>query len=332
MADLTVSSVIDTFMGSASEAAMRSNISLVVGTDVQAWDADLDALAGLASAADRLPYFTASQTAALATFTAFARTLLDDATQGAMQTTLDVDPSGTDNSTDVTLVGSPDYITLVGQVITRALINLTTHVTGTLPIANGGTAATTASGARTALGLAIGTDVQAFDALLLSIAGLTTAADRMIYTTASDTAAVATLTSFARTFLDDANAAAVHTTLGLVIGTDVQAFDAELAAIATVTSAADALPYFTGLGTATTTTLTTFGRSLIDDTTASAARTTLGLAIGTDVQEELSGATLTAATVAANRQDYRSGHGRQRQSEDLYRLKHRSPIRSPDDL
>jgi hypothetical protein len=63
------------------------------------------------------------------------------------------------------------------------------------PIVAGGTGASTASAARTNLGLAIGTDVQAFDAGLLSIAGLTTAADRSIYTTASDTYAVYTLTA-----------------------------------------------------------------------------------------------------------------------------------------
>lgn len=40
------------------------------------------------------------------------------------------------NSGDVTLAGSPNYLTIVGQVITRALIDLTAHVTGRLPYAN----------------------------------------------------------------------------------------------------------------------------------------------------------------------------------------------------
>ena len=46
-------------------------------------------------------------------------------------------------------------------------------ITGTLAIGDGGTGATSASAARTALGLAIGTNVQAFDAQLSDIAGLT---------------------------------------------------------------------------------------------------------------------------------------------------------------
>lgn len=48
------------------------------------------------------------------------------------------------NSGDVTLAGTPDYITIAGQIITRALINLATHVTGRLLYANL-TAATAAS-------------------------------------------------------------------------------------------------------------------------------------------------------------------------------------------
>ena len=69
---------------------------------------------------------------------------------------------------------------------------------------------------------------QAGDAALTSISGLTTAADKMIYTTGSDTYAVTALTSAGRAILDDADAAAQRTTLGLAIGTNVQAYDADL--------------------------------------------------------------------------------------------------------
>lgn len=43
--------------------------------------------------------------------------------------------SGT-NSGDVTLAGTPNYITIAGQVITRAAVSLSTHVTGNLPVTN----------------------------------------------------------------------------------------------------------------------------------------------------------------------------------------------------
>ena len=146
-----------------------------------------------------------------------------------------------------------------------------------MAVADGGTAASTAAGARTNLGVAIGSDVQAYDAGLASIAGLTTAADKAIYTTGSDTYAVTDLTAFGRSLIDDADAAAGRTTLGVVIGTDVQAYDAELAALAGLTAAADKGIQFTGSGTAATYDLTAAGKALLDDADASAQRTTLGL-------------------------------------------------------
>lgn len=122
-------------------------------------------------------------------------------------------------------------------------------------VADGGTGASTAGAARTNLGLEIGVDVQAQGA----------------YTPGGTDVAVADGGTGAST------AGAARTNLGLVIGVDVQAQDAELAALAGLTSAADKLPYFTGAGTAALADLTAAGRALIDDTTAANQRTTLGL-------------------------------------------------------
>lgn len=117
-----------------------------------------------------------------------------------------------------------------------------------LDIPDGGTGASTASAARNNLGVAIGSDVQAYDAGLQSISGLTTSANQMLYTTASDTYATASLTSAGRALLDDADASAQRTTLGLgTIATqdanNVTITGGTISGITNISDIGNALPY-----------------------------------------------------------------------------------------
>ena len=87
-------------------------------------------------------------------------------------------------------------------------------ITGTLAVSDGGTGSTSASAARTALGLAIGTNVQAFDAQLSDVAGLTPSNGVFIVGDGSN-------------FVAESGATA-RASLGLTIGTNDQAYDADL--------------------------------------------------------------------------------------------------------
>lgn len=80
---------------------------------------------------------------------------------------------------------------------------------------SGSTRAITAADAADYFSLA-GGPYQPLDELLTSIAALgpSTTADRMIYTTAQDVAAVTPITAFGRSLVDDANQAAAQTTIG----------------------------------------------------------------------------------------------------------------------
>lgn len=225
-----------TLIDDADAAAMRTTLGLIIGTNVQAYDAELAAIAGLTSAADRLPYFTGVGAAALATFTTAGRNLLDDASASDQLTTLGF------SAFAKTLIDDAD-----------------------------------AAAMRTTLGLTIGTNVQAYDATLASLAAIAGVQGDLIYANGTD----------AWTRLPKGTAGQVLTMNAGATAPEWQALgglDPELAALASLTSAANQLPYFTGSGTAALTTLTSFARTLIDDADAAAMRSTLGLVIGTNVQ------------------------------------------------
>ena len=126
-----------------------------------------------------------------------------------------------------------------------------------LAIADGGTGASTAAQARTNLGLAIGSDVQAYDTQLTALGGVTAASDKVPYFTGSTTADVMTVTSTARTLLDDTSISAMRSTLGLSIGSNIQPYDADLSGLAALSSTG--LVIRTGNGTYANRTITASG-------------------------------------------------------------------------
>lgn len=213
---LTTSSASSTYL-TQSNASSTYLTQTSAASTYQPLDTELTALASTTSAADALPYFTGSGTASVTTLSSFGRSLIDDA----------------DSST-----------------------------------------------ARITLGLVIGTNVQEYSSTLLGISTLGSG--------------TGFLKNTAGTWSYDNN---TYSLSSHNHDATYQPLDSDLTALAGLTSAADALPYFTGSGTATTTTLSSFGRSIIDDANASAARTTLGLGTmavaSTSDYAALSGATFT---------------------------------------
>lgn len=176
-------------------------------------------------------------------------------------------------------------------------------------VADGGTGSSTASAARTALGLAIGTDVQAHDGDLDTIAGLTATTDSFIQSKSSAWAARTVAQVKTDLGLTGTNSGDQTITLtGDVTGSGTGSFAATVANDAVTyakmqnVSATDMLlgRATAGAGDVEEIALTAAGRALIDDATTANQRTTLGLVIGTDVlAPNGSGALLTGIPESA---------------------------------
>lgn len=147
----------------ASASASRANLGLVIGTDVEAHDPTLTAFAGLTIAANSITIGTGADAFSQTTFgantfpgrsssgnlvakamTDFGFSLVDDADAAAGRTTLGLGSMAVQSANSVTITGG-------------SISGITD-----LAIADGGTGASTAATARAALGLAIGTDVNAY--------------------------------------------------------------------------------------------------------------------------------------------------------------------------
>lgn len=274
--------------GANNPADARANLGVAIGSDVQAWhvnldswsaldpsakqdaDATLTALAGVTTAADKMIYAIGEDQFSTTDLTAFARSILDDASEAEFKATVNLE-IGTDvqaysaNLDGWSAVAPSSYYTKTEA--DAAFQPLDSNLTAW--------AAVNPSSYYTAAEVDAG--FQPLDADLTAIAALSTQA-------------------YGRSLLTAANEAGFKQLVNLEIGVDVQAYsanldawsalvpsakqdaDATLTALAGVSTAADKLIYATGSDTFTTTDLTSFARTVLDDTDAATARSTLGAA------------------------------------------------------
>ena len=208
--------VADGGTGASTASGARTNLGVAIGSDVQAYDADLTVLGGLAktdgnfivgngstwvaesgaTARTSLGLGTiATQDSSAASITGGSVTGITDitvadggtgsSTAAGARTNLGVTATGADtayafranNLSDLASATSARTNIGLGTIATQNsnAVSITGgSITGVtdIAIADGGTGASTSSGARTNLGVAIGSDVQAYDEDLTALGGL----------------------------------------------------------------------------------------------------------------------------------------------------------------
>lgn len=150
-------------------------------------------------------------------------------------------------------------------------------------------------------------NAQQSDATLTALAGLATTTNKLPYFSGVDVASLTDLTAFARSILDDGDAATVRATIGVDSATDVSAalaaglatkqpLNTNLTNLAGLTITPNTIPYYNGASTLGLTAVTTYGRGFVNLTDALASRTY----IGADDASNLTTGTIPLARIPLN--------------------------------
>lgn len=219
---LTPSANVQSLLSAADYAAMRTQLGLVIGTNVQAHNANLDTFAGIAPSSNVQSLLAAANYLAMRTLLTLVPGTDVQAYNANLTTYAGIAPSANVQS----LLGAASYsamralLSLVpGTNVQTQSANLNTFA-GIAPSSNVQSVLGAADYAaiRTLLGLVISTNVQAYSANLTTFAGIAPSAN-------------------IQSLLAAADYAAARAALSLVPGTNVQAFNVNLTTFAGVTPA-----------------------------------------------------------------------------------------------
>lgn len=263
------------------DGTQLTGVSSSNGSSGGVLDPTLQAIANITSSADRYIYFTGVDQVTTGTITTFGRSLIDDANNASARITLGLGDIVTQNSSTISIAGGNINNTSIGfsNPSTGRFTNLSAS---TLDVSDPATT-------RANLGLAIGTNVQAYDTTLATIASLNPTTNQFIYFTNTNVAAVGTISTLGRDIIDSSTTASAQSTLGLTLGTDVQGYSTTLEALRTAPTASTypgfvKYYYFNSPTTAVTGNMTAYARDFLINNDQVTARNYLGLQ-GMAIQE-----------------------------------------------